>query len=774
MYDTPSLHDGVKTNILLMRLFNHMHLVERAPNLNELANPPEKLANPVYEIPNYLQYRFSKEPPVHDEIICNSAKCHDAETEPTEIHGLRYHCLDCNPELDFCSSCVEPPGQGIAHEPTHRLLQLPATECSLCLGVNRLKITSVFDGVKEFEFGIGSIAKGSYREYSASGAALRRVSETKSCGFCAMVSPADAESSHLIGREGHAVCSCQSLAKFWIRARLVISPRMVAELPGKTSGLSRFAQFPSSDPAALSPSLGLFTRQSNHEAYRQDGIVIDDLPKTIRDAIHATRWLGLKYLWVDRLCIIQDSADDWVHEAALMCDVYSSAAITLSADGSSSAEEEGGDMGLLLHKPQHHQTQSGRTSEMSQLIDSRGWTMQERLMSRRVLHFTSDELVWECNTLTEFECRRESGPSNKAVSASGARSMVSIYESWQSVVLDYTKRSLAYESDKMPPLRGLVERFQLLMDQAPGRHLSQRDEYLAGLWRGDLVAELAWKPPSEDDIAAFRKATNRPKMDDMPSIETFDWMRIIHERNDRENWHQSEGYVAPSWSWAHLRGPISYLLCAPPTPFVSYVEIIEAKTIPKNPKEPTGQLSSGFITMEGHMARGLSILAVQGIFTDNKIWDLCFLTYKAGHSFSIQFMPDDWTATRRHDGSVTNAAIMFLGTKHFKLPKGDGIAGLGGLVQPIQMSKSARADGGDVSAQLANLDLSASTPEEMRKVFAEEYGFGRCASYLVLVESQKVKDKYERIGCFDIASDRDTEIMRALFCYSVEDRITII
>ncbi|KAF5514704.1 hypothetical protein CGCF413_v000186 [Colletotrichum fructicola] len=155
---------------------------------------------------------------------------------------------------------------------------------------------------------------------------------------------------------------------------------------------------------------------------RAASIEIHSLPSTIRDAIHAARKLDLQYLWVDRLCIIQDSAEDWAHEAALMCQVYSGATLTLSADGSNSATQglfqtdqalskldyrtytdpDGDATPMVLIKPQPHPTVSGRALDLSQPIDSRGWTMQERLMSRRVLHFTSDEMAWECDTLTEY------------------------------------------------------------------------------------------------------------------------------------------------------------------------------------------------------------------------------------------------------------------------------------------------------------------------------------------------------------------------------------
>jgi hypothetical protein len=58
----------------------------------------------------------------------------------------------------------------------------------------------------------------------------------------------------------------------------------------------------------------------------------DPLPQTFADAVTVTKMLGLRYLWIDSLCIIQDSQEDWVHESAHMAKVYENAFVTISAD----------------------------------------------------------------------------------------------------------------------------------------------------------------------------------------------------------------------------------------------------------------------------------------------------------------------------------------------------------------------------------------------------------------------------------------------------------
>ncbi|PQE20746.1 heterokaryon incompatibility protein [Rutstroemia sp. NJR-2017a BBW] len=62
-----------------------------------------------------------------------------------------------------------------------------------------------------------------------------------------------------------------------------------------------------------------------------DGILISVLPKTIQDAVLVCQRLGIRYLWVDALCIIQDDEEDWENESIQMCDIYSGSHITIAA-----------------------------------------------------------------------------------------------------------------------------------------------------------------------------------------------------------------------------------------------------------------------------------------------------------------------------------------------------------------------------------------------------------------------------------------------------------
>jgi hypothetical protein len=72
---------------------------------------------------------------------------------------------------------------------------------------------------------------------------------------------------------------------------------------------------------------------------RGESIPISTLPKTFADAVLLTRKLGIKYIWIDSLCIIQDDAEDWVRESARMAEVYQNAALTISADGAADGSQ---------------------------------------------------------------------------------------------------------------------------------------------------------------------------------------------------------------------------------------------------------------------------------------------------------------------------------------------------------------------------------------------------------------------------------------------------
>ncbi|EMC93075.1 hypothetical protein BAUCODRAFT_133934 [Baudoinia panamericana UAMH 10762] len=180
---------------------------------------------------------------------------------------------------------------------------------------------------------------------------------------------------------------------------------------------------------AAGPDLKL-TRE-NLPAFEK-GIKLEALPLTFRHAAQVTRSLGIRYLWINALCIIQGAtgADqlDWLQEATRMHDVYRHAYLTISA-----AQANDSTLGLLSptssssvdplviesHEtllntsntslPLHHRKshRSVRTAMIwpttieSMPINQRGWVLQERLLSTRTLYFANDKVYWECGTMIQ-------------------------------------------------------------------------------------------------------------------------------------------------------------------------------------------------------------------------------------------------------------------------------------------------------------------------------------------------------------------------------------
>jgi hypothetical protein len=82
----------------------------------------------------------------------------------------------------------------------------------------------------------------------------------------------------------------------------------------------------------------LETATSTIQSFKKE-IPLGQMPKTIKDAVAITKRLGFRYLWVDRLCIIQDNKSDWESEAEKMARIYESAVCTIAAVGAKDSSE---------------------------------------------------------------------------------------------------------------------------------------------------------------------------------------------------------------------------------------------------------------------------------------------------------------------------------------------------------------------------------------------------------------------------------------------------
>lgn len=293
-------------------------------------------------------------------------------------------------------------------------------------------------------------------------------------------------------------------------------------------------------------------------------------PKTLRDAITITRALGLQFLWIDALSILQDSKEDWAAEAERMKDIYGGATITIAATNSTSA-----DYGIfktrkispgacILKWRSSDQMESHNvflrsssefwdTTMKSEPLNTRGWALQESLLAPRTLSYGTQQMIWECLERKVGESGRPVLPGERyrdknfvqtimannystwektkqaftrlslktlpvewtAVPNSWVYSHDAMYSRWFAVVKDYTGRDLTVQSDILPALSGLASAFQNLL----------RDEYCAGLWKNDIIRGMCWDRSAvpKRDFSAI-KAGQKKKDDYLPS---WSWASVI-------------------------------------------------------------------------------------------------------------------------------------------------------------------------------------------------------------------------------------------------------
>jgi len=207
---------------------------------------------------------------------------------------------------------------------------------------------------------------------------------------------------------------------------------------------------PSDDFTALSyrwgDTLALTTTKATLQS-RMAGIEFNDLPRTLQDAVTVIRKLGLRYIWIDSLCIIQDSVEDWDTESAKMGRVYANAYVNISAG--CAANTEAGFLNkknpLELRNCEHPNLvedhgqpkvicpsipRPDRTLN-SDILNSRGWILQERALSKRTVHFGPYEVYWEC--LLHSATEREPEDFRKSLASQLDQDSQGRRESWLTI-----------------------------------------------------------------------------------------------------------------------------------------------------------------------------------------------------------------------------------------------------------------------------------------------------------------------------------------------------
>ena len=229
----------------------------------------------------------------------------------------------------------------------------------------------------------------------------------------------------------------------------------------------------------------------------------ESLCQTFQDAIFITRSLGYEYLWIDLLCIIQDSIEDWRVESAKMSSVYGGSVLNLAAFGAKDGSEGcffERDPDILPDIQRYiflipHDPKPGRwfncvdpliykSSMQDCPLSSRGWAFQEKFLASRTLHFTKLQLYWECRMNTACETYQDQLPFGANQEIMGKHFQKKEGMTWPEVIGMYSGLQLTFPSDRLVAISGV----------ARWMHDKTGYEYVAGLWKEELHTQLLWHP----------------------------------------------------------------------------------------------------------------------------------------------------------------------------------------------------------------------------------------------------------------------------------------
>ncbi|KAJ4168292.1 hypothetical protein NW754_013626 [Fusarium falciforme] len=296
---------------------------------------------------------------------------------------------------------------------------------------------------------------------------------------------------------------------------------------------------PGEDYVVLSHCWGLPTEEEkklycttpeNHKD-RLQGFSYDDLPRTFQDTVQVTRLLGKQYLWIDALCIIQGPGGDWESEARAMEDVFACAYCTIAAssargwgDGFLRPNLDSSGIGI----PRIPSTPTC-ACDFDKDVDEgplmkRAWVLQERVLSRRIIHFTATHTYWECGEGVRCEqFTKLKPPGGKQIFILDPDFPSRLSESGYSRTVDfvqflfkkYSRSGLTVKSDRDTAIYSLVERM---------RH-ALRTEARYGVVRCFLSILLLWKRSDDEKTAPI-------------------------DYGDR---------TVPSWSWMAYPGGIDFI-----------------------------------------------------------------------------------------------------------------------------------------------------------------------------------------------------------------------
>lgn len=308
-------------------------------------------------------------------------------------------------------------------------------------------------------------------------------------------------------------------------------------------------------------------------------IPTENLPQTIKDAVTVAHQLGITYLWVDSLCIVQDDESDKALQLSQMSQIYKSATVTVIASRAHKASEGflgqrnlqikeprlrlpykcplSGDLGSILLCP--------ILQEPEEPVDKRAWCLQERILSPIVLEFGTTQTRWICSESQLREGFTDGGVPEFGRESREYRINPHHYEKysksksrghrghvglWERTVEKYSRMGITNAEDWLDAISALAMEYSKYFE---GR-------YFAGLWESHILPQLIWYryPPS----------------DEIP----------VH-------------HLFPSWSWAG-HSNIDYVRNS----FLRFeVRFIDCKIVPRNEQSVFGSVESGTLQLEGRI-----------------------------------------------------------------------------------------------------------------------------------------------------------------------------
>lgn len=379
----------------------------------------------------------------------------------------------------------------------------------------------------------------------------------------------------------HRSCQPESIGAPWYPTRLV---EVLEENTFRV--IETVETVPTGPYATLSHCWGesrMFTATTENIGRLKKQLPLLDLPKTFSDALQFIKSIGISFIWIDSLCIIQDSMKDWESESRTMLQVYRHAECNLAAAGSE--DSHGGlfsernyailpsgwfemDNNILRLKGTYCAVSYDYFKDSfdkqigSSRLMSRGWVFQERAASRRVIAFGQDQVFWDCsevlesdvlpdhhvnlyhdrddNYLRDFEKDVIQIAVPKVLSPGVPRSFYSLGDglvAWQFIVQRYSTCAFTFNKDKPVAILGVA---QMMSDALKAQPTAISTAYWAGLWLQDMYRQLAWK--------AARTGLHK-------------------------NCH------VPSWSWLSIDGPVIWVSVTDFDPQFDHLKISALATV---------------------------------------------------------------------------------------------------------------------------------------------------------------------------------------------------